>query len=196
MNKQDFIDELKSKISHLPQKEIDEHISFYSEMLDDRIEEGMSIEDAIEQIGSPSQIANQISDEKRLQNGQKTPKKRNLTWWQITLLSVGSPIWIALLASVFAVVISLYASLWSVAASFWAAFVSICASCIGGVVCGFIYLFSDASLGFILIGTGVFLAGLSIFAFYGCKKFTMLSVWLTVKLAKIIKNSIVRKEKI
>ena len=196
MNRQDFLDELKSKISHLPQKDIDEHISFYSEMLDDRIEDGMSIEEAIAQIGSPSQIAKRILDENRGRDGQDKSKKRNLTWWQITLLSVGSPIWIALLASVFAVVISLFASLWSVAASFWAAFVSICASSIGGVACGFIYLFSDASLGFILIGAGVLLVGLSIFAFYGCKKFTMLSVWLTVKLAKIIKNGIVRKEKI
>ena len=50
MNKEVFLSELRKKLSGLPQSDIDERISFYAEMIDDRIEDGMTEEAAIEQI--------------------------------------------------------------------------------------------------------------------------------------------------
>ena len=50
MNKKEFLSELQSKLCGLPQKDVDEHLSFYSEAIDDRIEDGLSEEEAEEQI--------------------------------------------------------------------------------------------------------------------------------------------------
>ena len=47
MNKEEFIAELKDGLSGLPQNDIDERVLFYTEMIDDRMEEGMSEEEAI-----------------------------------------------------------------------------------------------------------------------------------------------------
>ena len=46
MNKQEFLKNLRVSLSNLPQEEIEERIIFYSEMIDDRIEEGLSEEEA------------------------------------------------------------------------------------------------------------------------------------------------------
>ena len=42
MNKQEFIALLRKGLSGLPQKELEERLTFYSEMIDDRIEEGLT----------------------------------------------------------------------------------------------------------------------------------------------------------
>lgn len=195
MNKQEFLNKLKSKLEGLPKKEINEQISFYSEMIDDRVEEGLSEENAISQIGSVNDIAKQIIEQ--TEKASENPKKKGkLTWWEITLLALGSPMWISLIVSAFAVVISLYVSLWSVVISLWAAELSFSVGAVAGILGGTVYAFINASLGFILIGAGILLGGLSIFTFYGCKYVTKFSSYLTIKITKLIKNSFIRKEKI
>lgn len=46
MTKSDFLDLLREKISRLPEWEAAKTVVYYSEMIDDRIEDGMSEEDA------------------------------------------------------------------------------------------------------------------------------------------------------
>ena len=41
MRKQEFIAVLRKKLSALPRRDAEERIAFYSEMIDDRIEEGL-----------------------------------------------------------------------------------------------------------------------------------------------------------
>ena len=60
MRKQDFIKELRINLSFLPKEEIEDRISFYCELIDDKIEEGLKEEDAIKSIGSVDEIINQI----------------------------------------------------------------------------------------------------------------------------------------
>ena len=45
MNKQEFITSLYNRLSGLPQNDIENSIEFYSEMIDDRIEEGLTEEE-------------------------------------------------------------------------------------------------------------------------------------------------------
>ena len=42
MTKLDFLMQLHSKLEKLPQDELEERLNFYSEMIDDRMEEGLS----------------------------------------------------------------------------------------------------------------------------------------------------------
>ena len=63
MNKREFIKKLKEMLSDLPEKEINERIEFYSEMIDDRIEDGLTEEQAIKDIGTVEEVSKQIIDE-------------------------------------------------------------------------------------------------------------------------------------
>ena len=114
MSKQAFLAKLRKGLSGLPQDDIEERLTFYSEMIDDRMEEGLSEEDAVSEIGSVDTIISQIVADTPLSKliKEKTPKRR-LGVWEIVLLVLGSPIWISLLIAAFAVILSLYISLWA-----------------------------------------------------------------------------------
>jgi uncharacterized membrane protein len=118
MNKVEFINALKEKLSNIPLKEVEERISFYSEMIDDKIEDGISEEDAVNQIGSVDEVINQILKEiplsKIVKEKRKTIKSKQLKAWEIVLLALGSPIWLSLLIAFLAILLSIYVSLWSV----------------------------------------------------------------------------------
>ena len=198
MTKLKFLLELHDRLSGLPKNDIEERLSFYSEMIEDRMEEGLSEEEAVAAVGSIDEIVSQIVAETPLIKvaKEKIKSKRKLRAWEIVLLVLGSPIWLALLIAVFAVVISLYAVIWSVVGAFWSVFGAFCGVAIGGVTGGALFIaLGKIPVGIAIIGAGVTLAGLAIFAFFGCLAATKGVVWLTKKAALGIKFCFVRKEK-
>ena len=60
MTKQIFLTKLREGLYGLPQNDIEERVTFYSEMIDDRMEEGISQEDAVSEIGDVQNIVSQI----------------------------------------------------------------------------------------------------------------------------------------
>ena len=197
MNKQEFLNLLEEGLHGLPQEEIKERLNFYSEIIDDRIEEGCSEEDAITEIGAVNDIIFQIVDEISLYQlvKEKVKPKRRLRVWEIILLAVGSPVWFSLAIAAFAVTFSLYISLWSVIVSLWAAFASVACCAIGGVIGGIWFVFGGKAFsGIAMLGAGVFCAGLSIFLFFGCRAATKGVLQLTKKMILGLKSLFIRKE--
>lgn len=60
MNKQDFLLQLQKGLSGLPREDAEERLTFYSEMIDDRVEEGRSEEEAVGELGEADALAAQI----------------------------------------------------------------------------------------------------------------------------------------
>lgn len=60
MNKAEFLERIKVKIISLPYGEMRRHLDYYDEMIDDRMEEGLSEEEAVASMESPETIAEQI----------------------------------------------------------------------------------------------------------------------------------------
>ena len=110
MNKKEFLDQLRSKLSGLPQDDIEERVSFYSEMIDDRVEDGISEEDAVKDIGPVEEVVDTIMSEIPLSKLVKTKVKprKNTPGWAIALIIIGFPVWFPLLISIAAVVFSIY----------------------------------------------------------------------------------------
>ena len=199
MTKNEFLQRLRIRLSELPKNEVEERLGFYSEMIDDRVEEGLTEEVAVAELGSVEAVARQIISEIPIVTiiRDKIKPKRRLRAWEIVLLAVGSPIWLSLLLAAFAVVLSLYIVLWSVAVvTAWAVFAAFVGCAFGGVLAGVFFAFSGYGLtGVALIGAAVFLAGLSIFTLYGCVAATNGTVALTKRLALLMKQGFVGKEK-
>ena len=197
MTKLNFLLSLHKKLSDLPQNEVEERLNFYSEMIEDRIEEGLCEEDAVSAVGTVDEIAAQITADialnKTLSEETKTKQHRNA--WVIVLLSLGSPIWLSLLLAAFAVIVSLFVTVWSVTISLWAVFASIALCSLSGVVLGIGFTIGGKGLpGVGLIAASIICAGLTIFLFYGCKNTTKGAVFLTKKLVKSIQKCFTRKE--
>ena len=197
MNKQTFLAELGKGLCGLPQKEIEERSAFYTEMIDDRMEEGLSEEDAVNEVGSVDEILAQILADSPLRKivTEKIKPKRRLKALEITLLAVGSPLWLSLLIAAFAVVLSLYVSLGSVIVSLWAVFVALGACVLGGIVAGVGFFMGGYGLaGIVMIAMVIICAGLSIFFFFGCKYLTKAMLICSKKSILAIKKRVIGKE--
>ena len=200
MTKIEFICLLNDKLAGLPQDEIEERLCFYGEMIDDRMEEGFSEQDAVRDVGSIDDIAAQIIEDvpllKIVKNNLKK-KKRKLNATEITLLVLGSPIWLSLAVATLVIILALYASLWSVIISLWAVFGSLVGCAVGGILSSVpLAIMGNLASPLALTGAALVCAGLSIFAFFGCKAATKAILLLTKKTAIGIKNIFIRKENI
>jgi len=185
MNKQEFLDRLKKALSGLPQGDIAEQLRFYSEMIDDRMEEGVSEEEAVAAIGSVDEIAAQVLTD----TPPREKEKRSI--WTIVLLTLGSPVWLSLGIAAVAVTISLYVSLWAVIVSLWAVFGALTGSVPAGLVSGVVFFCQGAFLpGLGMLSGGSICAGLAIFFFFGCKAVTKGFVDLTKKAILGIKRRV------
>lgn len=197
MSKQEFLAQLRKGLSGLPKDDIEGRLAFYNEMIDDRMEEGLSEEEAVSAVGSVDEIVSQVVAEIPLARvaKERIKPKRRMQAWEVVLLVIGSPIWLSLLIAAFAVIVSLYIVLWSVVISLWAVFASLIGCAIGCIAAGIGVAVGINSLtGVAMIGAGIVCAGLSIFMFYGCKAATKGSAVLTKKLPLWIKNCFIKKE--
>lgn len=197
MNKQQFLSQLRKGLSGLPQRDKEERLTFYSEMIDDRIEEGLSEEEAVSEVGTVDEIVAQtITDIPFTKIAKEIIKpKRSLKAWEIVLLALGCPIWLSLGIAAVAVILSIYVSLWAVIISLWAVFGSIIGCAFGGIAAGIGFSCNgNVFTGIAMSGAGVVCAGLSVFMFYGCKAATKGIIILTKKFALWIKSCFIKKE--
>ena len=195
MSKQEFLALLRKGLSGLPQDDIEERLAFYSEMIEDQMEDGLSEEDAVLAVGSIDEIVTQVVADIPLTKiaKERIKTKRRLSVGEIILLALGSPIWLSLGIAAFAVIFSVYVSLWSVIIALWAVFVSFVGCFIGGLMAGTVVACTGNVLpGIAVLAAGLLCAGLSIFAFYGCSAVTRGFSLLTRKTAVWIKNCFVK----
>ena len=198
MNKQEFLLQLRNGLSGLPKEDIEERVAFYNEMIEDQIEDGLSEEEAVSNIGEVDTVVKQIIADiplSKLAKKRMRPEK-GLKTWEIILLILGFPLWFSLCVAAFAVVLSIYIVLWAVIVSFWTVFVSFAACFLGGIIAGTALAFSGFVLtGIAVIGVGIACAGLSIFSFYICKAASKGILILTKKVTVQVKKCFIKKEK-
>ena len=196
MNKTEFLEKLKNELAGLPENEIDERLAFYEEMIDDKIEDGASEEEAVKSIGSVTDIANQIISEIPFLKltKSKIKQKGRLSVWENVLLWGGSPIWFSVLISFLAGAFSIYVSGWAVIVSLWAALLSFAVGAVCAPVLSVVlFAFGKPAEGTLMISACLILAGLAIFSYFGFKWITKKYVLITKKLVLCLKKSFMRK---
>lgn len=197
MNKQEFLEQLRKGLAGLPQEDIEDHIFFYNEMIDDRIEEGIPEELAVKEVGSVDEVIEQIIAETPLTKlvKEKVKPKRSLQTWEIVLLIVGSPIWLSLLIAAAAVIIAVYVTLWAVIVALWSVVLALGAAALACLAASMVLAVSGQELtGLAVFGAALLCAGLTIFTYFGCLAASKGIVRLTKKFAYWIKSLFIGKE--
>lgn len=196
MNKTEFLYALREKLSGLSPEEIEERLSFYTEAIDDRMEDGYTEEAAVAEIGSPEEIAAQIISEIPLSRlvREKVGAKKQRRTWQTVLLAVGAVVWVPLLIAFLAVIFSLYIALWAVVISLYA----VCLALAVAGVCalpGAVLLAVRGNLpaAAAFLGAGIFCAGLAILMFFLCRRITKGVIKLTGNMIRKIKALLLRR---
>ena len=193
-----FVLELSEKLSGLPKDDIKKSAEFYIEMIDDRMDEGMSEAEAVAAIGSVDTIAEEILGEIPMVKlvKEKIKPKRKLSAWEIVLLLLGSPIWISLAAVAFVVILVLYVVLWAVEICVYAANITFFAGGISGVALTAVYyIHGNVGGAIFVLGAGILCVGLGLLMMWVCRESTRLMVVLTKKIWLGIKKMFVRKER-
>ena len=172
MNKYEFLTNLRAKLWALPEEDKQRSVDYYAEMIDDRMEDGLSEEEAVAAIGDLDEIVQQIlSETPRLpaevkKEEEQKKQKRKVSWWESVLLVLGFPVWGALLIAVSTVVFSVWIGLWSVVIVLYATAFALAVSAIGLLIAAFSLLWiRHFAKGTVLVGGALVCAGLAVLIF-------------------------------
>ena len=196
MNKQEFLFRLRQGLSGLPQSDIEERLSFFCEAIDDRMEDGMSEEEAIAALGSVDEIAQQILSDIPLTKlvRAKIKPKRTIKAWEIVLLILGFPLWFPLLISIAAVIFSIYVTIWSIVITLYAVNLTFALCAVAALPLSVLLIcVGKLQLGLLAMSTCLIMAGLTIGWFFLAKYATKGTLWLGKRILLGIKALFIRK---
>jgi len=196
MNKTEFLLFLAQKLNTLPQNEIEKSQSFYSEMIDDRIEDGMSEEEAVQALGNIDDIVKEIMLDMPLPTLMKAKMKpiNGLKIGEIVAIILGFPIWFSLLIAFFAVIFSVYISIWAVIISLYASVGALVISGMAGCVGSYIFFAQNITSGLFILGCSFFCIGIGILSFFAVMKLSVWLIQLTTSFLRVVKSLFIKKE--
>ena len=189
MNKIEFLDALRRALGKLPSYEVEQSIAFYSEMIDDRVEDGMAEADAVAVLGPVEAIAAQIIAETPAIPKAIAKANTGSRTLNIVLLAALSPLWVSL-ALVFAcAVLAIYLAIWGVIVSLWAVVaILVLAAPLG--LAALVYLLATGYplAGFWTLGICLACAGLGLFAWFGVLAASKVLVRATHRFARWVRG--------
>lgn len=160
MTRQEFLKTIRKKLKGLPAEDVENSMAFYDEAISDRMDKGMTEEEAIAALGSADEIAARIMDETHEADaGENRSQQGGLA---ILPMILTSPIWFASLIVMAAVIpvaaaciIALAAVLAAVALALPVCAVALLAACVA-LFC------TNRWAGILALGGAMVLAGASI----------------------------------
>lgn len=187
MSRDAFIGELRHRMAGLPQEIVDRTVEYYSELVADSVEDGLSEEEAVSRLGYIDEIvANVVKDTPLTQIVQtrvQEKKAKGVSAWVIVLLVLGAPVWLPLLIAGLVVILALFIALWAVVIALWAAVAAVILTGIAAMAGGVIELVRvHLAQGLVLLGGGLMCLGLCALLYLLMKLITV----GTVKLCKWI----------
>ena len=194
MKKSEFLNLLESELAELPESEIKKSLTYYSEMIDDRIEDGESESDAVASLGSIDEISKSVISQTPLsvKVGEPAKKKVRLNISVLILLILGSPIWLSILLALFSVIISLYAAIVSIIIAMYSVVAALLVGGAAAVLGSPIIMYTNIHTGIALIGAGFIMFGLGIFSAYGTVILSKLIIKFTYFIVDKIKYAIIK----
>ena len=194
MNKTEFTDALRRALGKLPSYEVEQSIAFYSEMIDDRVEDGMSEADAVAALGPVGAIAAQIIAETPVIPKAIAKANTGSRTLNVVLLVVFSPIWVPVALALVMAALMVYLSIWMVIVALWATVVALLLCGPIGIV-GLVWCLATGYplTAAWLLGCGLAAAGTGLFALFGVLAASKGLVQLTHSFARWIKGLFVKK---
>lgn len=176
MNKDEFLSRLSEQLAPLDQMERVRMVQYYREIIEDRVEDGLTEEQAVEELEDLDEIAARILDEmgpkpKSQLEPQPQPQpeivyqpvvQKRRGGFSTVLLVLGFPVWFPLLMAAGAIVLSVYIVAWALVISLYAVVGSLLLAGVAGVIGFFVHMGCHFMSGLFLMGAGFVCAGLGV----------------------------------
>ncbi|ODU57978.1 MAG: hypothetical protein ABT01_01185 [Clostridium sp. SCN 57-10] len=167
MNRQDFLTRLAAALASLTDGEVHKILVYYDEIISDRMEDGMTEQEAVESFGSVSALAQRILAETPLAQRVAAKAQTKNKGVLILLLAVTSPVWLPLLLAVGGVLLGLLGALFGIAVSLVAVFVSFAVASVACFIAGMArFATLGVASGLFAMGAGLILAALTVFGWF------------------------------
>lgn len=176
MTTKEFLRILNREIEVLPALEAQRAITYYRELIEDRIEEGMSEREAVASMEDISVIAQQIlsqheeglNNKREASRSHKHPEELS-DGWRKAILICTSPLWGSILLTLIVFVFSIYLFIWCIIISLYAIVVTFGVLGIAGAVACVFDFTSHTSLAIVELGISLFSVGIFILSFHGIR---------------------------
>ena len=193
LTKEKFILKLSLRLKDLDTSDIEKACEFYSKMIDDRVDDGMSKEEAIEALGPMDYIEASIRDNIRnnasfthicnndtLDDILPIKEKRELNGSVLILLILSFPIWFSLIVLALALALAIFIGIWAVVCSSYIANAALGVGGLATLLSGFGFLFTgNFSPAVLAISEALLLIGAGLVLFVALKYITRLGLWAT-----------------
>lgn len=198
MSKGEFLQSLERLLKSLSKSEREKSLSYYSEIIDDYMEDGYSEEDAVEQVGNPGVIAQEILEEQEGKAGRQL--SGGMKGLIAVLLVLGFPLWgslmlagVCLLLAAALMVVSVYIVIWCIPVCTGACSVSSLVLSVVSMGGAAIIVFQNPAAGVIQLGVGMVSAG--IFVLFGLLTWVLgkIFVGVTARFSRWLAGIIIRK---
>lgn len=197
MNKSEFIDSLRNRLNGLSQEDIESSLEFYAEAIEDRVESGLTEEEAVAELGSVEEVSRQILTDvslPKLIKARVAAKRTSSARWVIPIV-LGAPLWIPLLSAAAICVLACYVVVWTVVLSLYAVDFALAVSVAAGLV-GMVRALLQGNIiaACFALGLGLVSAGLSMMLFVSLGRITKMGINLSGKLLLRVKSLLIRKD--
>ena len=194
MKKNEFLNELRKRLIGLPNTDIEDRLSFYSEAIDDRIDEGKNEEEAVADLGSIDEIVNEIAKDTPLLKlvKEKVKPKRSLRAWEIVLIIASFPLWFPLALTALILILVAYLLVWVFVIVSYALEGSFIGAALGGLVAFTAYL-ADGSFNLLPLGASIMCLGAALLFVFACIGVTKITFQLSKKMVIGIKKAFIKK---
>ena len=196
MKKNEFLSELRKRLSGLPKDDLENRISFYDEMIEDRMDEGKTEEQAVEEIGTVDEVVRQIANETPLATlvKEKTRGRPALKAWQVILIFLGFPVWLPIVLVTAVLGLVGYLIIWVLVLAVYAADLGLAVMSIAGFI-SFAAYWIDGQFNLTPLGGAIMCVGGSILLVYACIYATKGAGELTKLMLLGIKTAFIGKER-
>lgn len=168
MNKQEYLARLRAALACLPEGEIEESVAFYTEMIDDRVADGLTEEEATAQLDDPKAAARAIIADLPVvpRTVVRTKQRNRALYW--TLVILGFPLWFPLLLGAGMLVLAGLLTIWCLILGLWLLAAGLLAGGPLGIgVCLWALAVGQPAYGVFELGSGLLCFGLGLFCLHG-----------------------------
>jgi uncharacterized membrane protein len=197
MKREEYLDRIRALLQDLPPEDLERSLAFYAESIADRMEDGMSEEEAVASMESPEEAANAILLEQPLPTLVKVrvKERRQLSALEILLLVLGFPLWLPLLLTALVLVFTFILLAWVLVLVPASVCLALGVSAIAVLFAGVLSLTKIALPALLAApGAALILAGLAILAGFIVVGTVRLALIVTRALVRGLKSLLIRKE--
>ena len=201
MNKQEFLNELRTQLQTAAAGSAESIVEYYDEMICDRVEDGMSEEDAVAALGSIDDIVkNTLLDKsvtelvrKKVVESHKEAKSKGLGTLWVILLVVFSPIWVPVAIVLGVALLIMYITLWVVVIALLIALFAVGVSAIATFIGAFSFIWGAIPFATAIaaVGLALVLGALTYFAWKPMRGIIVLTSKIATGFVRKIKGLLI-----